>query len=1026
MLGFAYQGQSQDFLLQGWYWDYPKTANGALWADTLEAKAQALADAGFTHVWLPPLSRASFGNNSNGYDPKDLYDLGEFGLGATGFGSRADLDALVTVFDNVGMKAVADVIYNHRDGGKKEENPAVAGWIRNMTFQKIENGDQPFPSDRFDLILPIGGSTPFGAGTYFIKIASKSEHPNFFNKPYNVYIQTNTVGFQELPAESEVEPNGGGQCGEANNAIQLGVDMEGAIDGIGCKIDEFALTVNVGDFDAAGDTLEISIRNRNVGGLGDYSDHTIVGLFYTGQPGDHESALIYRTFTDFEDMPSGRGGMNYLDFKPNGNPTQLAGDEDAMLFFYDYDQNVTDTRDSLFAFTKWLWEDVGIRGFRMDAVKHFPRDFVGDLFDYLHDNGINPDLAVGENFDGNAGVLNTWINDVLANMDTDTKNVISPRIFDFTLRSSLKNASDLFEFDVRNVFNESLVDAQGTSPFNSVTFLNNHDFRHPGEPVENDPILGYAYILTNNQLGIPTVFYTDYYNLGLKPKIDSLMQAHKNHIFGATSRDYLSRFSTPYSQSFSSGFDHTTLFYQLSGMPSERDVLVAINYAGESLNMTHGVNISSMNLAVGDTLVQVAGSPQTEMLIIDGSGAVSVQLPSRSYGVWVKGSVFETAVVQGWNMVSLPGQALTKTASSLYPNAVQDPFIFSGTYQSVTEMEPCVGYWLNFPAAETISIPGSALDSCEIDLASGWNMVGGPSCKIAVEDITDEGGIISGSIFGFAGSYVPVDTLEPGQAYWVNTNQAGQIKMKCDAATKTVGLAEENRQNAPGNAGIALSKNDLDIRARIQLSDAAGATQILYWTVTNSGAGTFILPPVPPAGIFDARFSEGRFATHHDEFEIEFQGKHFPMKLRFSDIDLDEKNQLLIQQMAGTKVHQEDVLAKNRPIIIRDPKVNRLKISRFENIIPEEFLVEQNYPNPFNPTTEIRFSLPDAAEVTVEVYNPIGQLIRTLFSGRKEAGYHSVIWDGTDKYGADAASGIYLYRIATGAEQSVRKMVLLR
>ena len=68
----SFQSYSQDVLMQGWYWDYPKTIDGNNWADTITSKATDLGDAGITHLWLPPLSRASFGSGSNGYDPKDL------------------------------------------------------------------------------------------------------------------------------------------------------------------------------------------------------------------------------------------------------------------------------------------------------------------------------------------------------------------------------------------------------------------------------------------------------------------------------------------------------------------------------------------------------------------------------------------------------------------------------------------------------------------------------------------------------------------------------------------------------------------------------------------------------------------------------------------------------------------------------------------------------------------------------------------------------------------------------------------
>ena len=627
---------AQDFLLQGWYWDYPKTTDNNLWADTLRLKAQELADAGFTHVWLPPLSRASFGNSSNGYDPKDLFDLGlPAGGGATGFGSVTDLQNLIAEFNAVGIKAVADVVYNHRDGGKPENNPAVEGWIEGMTDTKINSGDQPFPSDRFRIVLPIGGATGYGSGTYYFKIRSKSLHSNFDNFGYKLYIQSNRVGYRNLSELSEDEFNngafnGGGDCGQGNNATELGRDMLATIDNAGCGIDEFALTVTTDDFFAAGDTLFIFLNNTG----GSYSDHTVHGLWYdNGSFGqDIVNSLIYQTYTNFFGLPSQMGGMNYLNFKPNGNSTQLSGDFDFMWFFYDYDQNVQNTKDVLFDWSKWLWTDNGIRGYRMDAVKHFDYAFAGDLLDYLYDQGIAPDLVVGEFFDGNPGTLKNWVDVVSANMDADTKTAITPRIFDFSLRSKLE-AADVPAIDVREVFTSSMVDAVGASGFNVVTFVNNHDFRHGGEPVENDPILSYAYILTNNQIGLPTVFYTDYYHRGIKDEIDELISIHKAHIAGATQRDYLSN-NGGYYRYYDSGYETNTLLYQLYGTPSGKDVMVAINFANIALRVTHGVN--TFELPVGSKLFDLTGNATSNFMEVDGNSRVSFEIPARSYTVWLE------------------------------------------------------------------------------------------------------------------------------------------------------------------------------------------------------------------------------------------------------------------------------------------------------------------------------------------------------------------------------------------------------
>ncbi|MCX7906232.1 MAG: T9SS type A sorting domain-containing protein, partial [Bacteroidetes bacterium] len=90
--------------------------------------------------------------------------------------------------------------------------------------------------------------------------------------------------------------------------------------------------------------------------------------------------------------------------------------------------------------------------------------------------------------------------------------------------------------------------------------------------------------------------------------------------------------------------------------------------------------------------------------------------------------------------------------------------------------------------------------------------------------------------------------------------------------------------------------------------------------------------------------------------------------------------------------------------------------------VPKEVVLEQNYPNPFNPATQIRFGLPQATEVTLEVYNVLGQRVATLVSGQTlKAGYHTVNFEA-----AGLPSGTYLYRLVAGDKVLVRKMTLLK
>jgi hypothetical protein len=89
--------------------------------------------------------------------------------------------------------------------------------------------------------------------------------------------------------------------------------------------------------------------------------------------------------------------------------------------------------------------------------------------------------------------------------------------------------------------------------------------------------------------------------------------------------------------------------------------------------------------------------------------------------------------------------------------------------------------------------------------------------------------------------------------------------------------------------------------------------------------------------------------------------------------------------------------------------------------LPSQVSLSQNYPNPFNPTTTISFSLPQAGLTRLAVYNMQGQLVGELVNTVLTAGNHHVQFDASR-----LPSGIYMYRLMSGSEVVVRKMVLLK
>jgi len=98
-------------------------------------------------------------------------------------------------------------------------------------------------------------------------------------------------------------------------------------------------------------------------------------------------------------------------------------------------------------------------------------------------------------------------------------------------------------------------------------------------------------------------------------------------------------------------------------------------------------------------------------------------------------------------------------------------------------------------------------------------------------------------------------------------------------------------------------------------------------------------------------------------------------------------------------------------------------ISSISEIVPETLCLNQNYPNPFNPITFIQYGIPEATQVKLEVYNTLGQRIRTLIDHHQEAGVYSVEWNGRDDRGELTSSGIYFYLLRAGDKLISNKMM---
>lgn len=112
--------------------------------------------------------------------------------------------------------------------------------------------------------------------------------------------------------------------------------------------------------------------------------------------------------------------------------------------------------------------------------------------------------------------------------------------------------------------------------------------------------------------------------------------------------------------------------------------------------------------------------------------------------------------------------------------------------------------------------------------------------------------------------------------------------------------------------------------------------------------------------------------------------------------------------------------------VARDGRVHYHAPVRINPAKPVDYALEQNYPNPFNAQTRLAFSLPEADQVELHIYNLKGQLVRSLLQRSMEPGRHVVLWDGCDDSGSPLASGIYLAWFRAHDFSQVRKLQLIR
>jgi len=420
--------------------------------------------------------------------------------------------------------------------------------------------------------------------------------------------------------------------------------------------------------------------------------------------------------------------------------------------------------------------------------------------------------------------------------------------------------------------------------------------------------------------------------------------------------------------------EYTPSDYRIVGLPGNGTSVV-----GNFLNGSQGTDwqlyrdngsATSYFVAYDGSLTFVFSTGKAYWLIKRSTWSVNVSVAAAPLDP--SGAV-SVPLQRGWNMITnpFPLDVPWSAVQSVNGQVASNPlWAFSGTsgFQQSTVMQAYVGYYFfNADTATVLKIP-----------------YGGTSGVLKQADSVDDGGWM-------------VDIAVVSGVYAERSASFGVAQ----DASEGLDYHDYRKPRAMGNIpGVTFRRPDLD--------------------------------PVFPAFATDVRLPDQKLTRWPVEVHAE---RNTPSSLHFSGIS---------GVPSDLEVYLVDVARSTYTDLRRDAEYPFRSVTDVSNftvlvggheamatelstVLPREFGLANNFPNPFNPTTTIPVSIPATAEVTLKIYNILGEEIRTLHTGVLEGGRHWFTWDGRNEAGRGVATGVYLTRLTTPAGGNhVLKMLLMK
>jgi hypothetical protein len=342
---------------------------------------------------------------------------------------------------------------------------------------------------------------------------------------------------------------------------------------------------------------------------------------------------------------------------------------------------------------------------------------------------------------------------------------------------------------------------------------------------------------------------------------------------------------------------------------------------------------------------------------------------------------------KGWNLLSLPVLPSDLKTTSIYPNAIggQPYKFYQQSYQNEEVLHAGVGYFIKYGQYLDTKIAGTKINRINstinpVRLSPGWNTIGGLSVPVNVKDIDFDPYNTSipnkpiKSVWGFKTDrgYFETSELVPGLGYWIKVSDDGYLKLTAPSGIKYADDFNNEKQDVINGS------------TKLTVSDKAQHSNDLYLSKI-SDVSVFELPPIPPIGMFDARFTNNAYAENAINPTVRFQGVEYPVALT---IENPNATYNVIDVVSGKSLGI--INRMNTTVVINNQNIESVKLLRSDSPIAGNTI--ETIPNPANSSTTIQYVVPQNGFVTLKVYNMLGIEVANLVEEFKNADTYSTLF----------------------------------